>query len=837
MIDTNRRKTIGVLMRNFNDSRAIEVWKGISGLTQAAGVNVICFEAGIVHRKDFESSRLSKVIAQRIQPGTIDGLVTMQYWHSKAWFEEFCQSYLALPIVTITRTYDGYSGVKSNTYFGVRSMIGHLVEMHGYRKFLCLPGRMSNPTHVERHCAYIDALESYGIDPAATFLDPVLLKDDRWEDSITPDQSNLEHGALLVSAAIDRAGLLPGRDFEVVFTTGSDTLLLGAMEELQRRGIRIPYDVAMAGVENIYEDSVSTPALSTIGVDWHGIGATSARILLDQLEGTGSVRHEEVHATMEYRRSCGCFPVDMEYCEGGDALADDQGMAGLQEAFLFDIAIAEIPTGFKPRFLPLFETALVKNLKQGGNLHCAHKVLSELHRTMLPLLTSDSDQFVRADKLWQQSRLLVSHFMEQVQSHKHLAQGQILSRVQNLGQRLVNTFDVHMIMQILSEELPKLGIRRSYLSLYEDPTAPYGQARLVLAYDDNGVLDLPETGITFMAPMLIPQGIVSANDTWSLIVETLYFEENQIGFVLFDTSSHDPTLFDMLRSEISSALKGALLMQRVHERTNQIESTNQALQESLASLRSYQNRMVQSEKMAALGQLVAGIAHEVNTPLGTALTAASLQDHERRKIQESYHSNTLRKTDMDQYFADSDHSSRIVLTSLDRAAELIKSFKRIAVDQSFEELRSFEFKSYLQDVLRSLQPRLRQVKHDIILECPEEMTIKSYPGAYYQIFSNLIINSVVHGFESSPEGSIRIVVSLNAGVLAIVYEDDGAGMDPATAARMFDPFFTTKRGQGGTGLGMNIVYNLVTQRLHGTIDCVSEPGTGTRFEIQIPVRE
>jgi len=872
MVSTH--KTIGVLMRNLNDSKTTQAWDGISQTAQAAGVNVICFEAGMVHRNDFSSSVMSKVIAQQIQPGTIDGLITMQYWSSQAWFEEFCHSFLSLPIVTITRTYPGYSGVKSNTYQGVRTMISHLVEKHGYRKFLCLPGQLSNFTHRERHTAYEDALRDYGLDPAATMIDPALVQDENWTISVTPNETNHRHGRLYMSVALDRVGLVPGRDFDVLVTTHSDTTLLGAVAELQERGYRIPRDLACAGVENIHEGNIAIPALSTVGIDWHEIGSCSVRLLLERLQGAAAIRHVEVSATMEFKRSCGCYPtemldaecvvLDVPGCSDSrltSALPDpvqhrheiltvlelavpDFGCgqanwaADLYDSLATDLANDD--SGANPQrvkdqqFLSRLEALLIVRMQQHRDLQCAHKLLSLLQQN-LRQQDGTGHGCLASGIFWQQCRLLVSFYREQAESRRRLKQDHLLSHVQRLGQLLINTFDTSMIMAILTEELPRLGINRSYLSLYEDPLVPHGMARLVMGYDSRGALDLPPEGISFLSTALMPEGIVDSGDTWSLIVEPLYFEEIQIGFVLFDTSSNDATLFDMLRGEISSALKGSLLMQRVNQRSAELQEANTALQASLSSLQMYQSRIVQSEKMAALGQLVAGIAHEVNTPIGVGVTAASFQELQSVRMQEKYRAGAIQADDFARYLEDSIKSSQMVFASLQRAADLIQSFKRIAVDQTIEEEHPFQLLSYLEDVVKNLSPRLKPSRHKVKIICSAAIEVRSSAGAYYQVFSNLILNSVMHGFENRQGGTISIRAALVEQVLLIAYEDDGAGMSDAVAKRMFDPFFTTKRGQGGTGLGMHIVYNLITQKLQGTIECSSMPGKGTRFEIRIPL--
>ncbi len=277
------------------------------------------------------------------------------------------------------------------------------------------------------------------------------------------------------------------------------------------------------------------------------------------------------------------------------------------------------------------------------------------------------------------------------------------------------------------------------------------------------------------------------------------------------------------------------LEQRVEGRTLELQEANKALEDSLEQLRRTQERLVETEKMAALGGLVAGVAHEINTPVGVGVTAASHLDTETAAIQKRYETGQMKRSDLENYFKTAGDSSKMILSSLRRAAEQVQSFKQIAVDQVSDEQRQFNLKTYLDGVLFSLHPTLRKTRHHITFDCPEDIDLHSYPGAFSQILTNLVMNSLLHGFEDMEEGDIKLEVSHEEHTLSMRYTDNGKGMKEEIRGRIFEPFFTTKRSQGGSGLGLHIVYNLVTQRLHGQITCNSQPGQGTTFVIHIPL--
>ncbi|OMH33926.1 ATP-binding protein [Motiliproteus sp. MSK22-1] len=270
------------------------------------------------------------------------------------------------------------------------------------------------------------------------------------------------------------------------------------------------------------------------------------------------------------------------------------------------------------------------------------------------------------------------------------------------------------------------------------------------------------------------------------------------------------------------------LEHRVFDRT-------QELSESLASLKSAQAQLVQSEKMAALGDLVGGIAHEVNTPLGNALTAASSLQETVEGLSSLYQKQKMTRSDLEYFLDHNNESAEILMTNLHRAVELIENFKEVSVDQSHVELRSFDVKDYLEKVLQSLKPKFKHTNHELVLDCPYSIEVTLYPGAFAQIISNLVMNSLIHGFDGIQSGRVDLKVRSDSNYLLLDYHDNGCGIEPDVLLRIYEPFVTTKRGKGGSGLGMNIVYNLVTRCPGGDIECRSSPGEGVHIRIRLPL--
>ncbi len=247
-----------------------------------------------------------------------------------------------------------------------------------------------------------------------------------------------------------------------------------------------------------------------------------------------------------------------------------------------------------------------------------------------------------------------------------------------------------------------------------------------------------------------------------------------------------------------------------------------------------EDSLAEAEKMASLGGLVAGVAHEVNTPIGVGVTAASHLKQRTERFVKLIEQGELRRSDLDTFVEMAISSTNILEANLSRASNLISSFKQVAVDQSSEKKRSINVLDYVRDVLASLHPYLKNTKHTVLVDGDETIAIDTFPGAVSQLLTNLIMNSLSHAFDQDETGTICIHVEAAGADLVMTYSDDGQGMNDDVRSHIFDPFFTTKRGSGGSGLGMHIVFNQVTQTLGGTVKCESEIGQGTTFTVTIP---
>ncbi len=269
-----------------------------------------------------------------------------------------------------------------------------------------------------------------------------------------------------------------------------------------------------------------------------------------------------------------------------------------------------------------------------------------------------------------------------------------------------------------------------------------------------------------------------------------------------------------------------MLEETVHERTDELEI-------STLSLSAATQQLIDAEKMVALGQMVSSAAHEINTPIGIGVTCASNVLEATTSLNGRIKDNKLTKSDLTSYLAMVEQSSKIILSNMERAAGLVHSFKAVSSDQVTDMQRLFNLNEYLEEILLSLNPRIGKTQHEIFITCDDNIVLDTKPGPLSQIIINLIMNSLIHGFEHMEHGTIRLSAKLMGGNLELIYKDNGKGLTEEQADKVFDPFYTTKKEQGGTGLGMHIVEDLMKNSLAGQIELMPSE-EGICFKITFP---
>lgn len=277
---------------------------------------------------------------------------------------------------------------------------------------------------------------------------------------------------------------------------------------------------------------------------------------------------------------------------------------------------------------------------------------------------------------------------------------------------------------------------------------------------------------------------------------------------------------------------------RVHSRTLELEKSKVELESNLLQLKEAQRQLISKEKLASLGSLVAGIAHELNTPIGNAYTVSTTVSEKVLEFEHGYTNASIKKSTLTKFSLEMAEAADLLTKNLKRASELITSFKTVAVDQASEYRRQFNLLQTMEELAVTLRPQLKKRKIQYVVDIPSDIVMDSYPGPLSQVISNLFNNAVIHGVDQSESGELKLVAKIekdNPHLLNLQFSDNGAGIQPRNLDKIFDPFFTTKFGQGGSGLGLNICYNIVSGLLGGEINVSSIVGVGTKFTMIIPL--
>jgi DNA-binding LacI/PurR family transcriptional regulator/signal transduction histidine kinase len=853
------RKTIGFFIDWVENPYQCSLYSGVKDRAGEKDVNLLTFVGGAIYSpRNHEHSRNS--IYQVANKENIDGLIissgSVSRFVNKEQFASFVHAYNMIPRVSICQEIENIHSILIDNTSGLRRMLIHLIQDHGYRNIAFVCGLEGNFDADMRLHIFKETLSEFSL-PCHPGL-------------ILPGDFTSQSGVRAAQMLLDN----PGIKADVVLTANDD-MASGLVEELQRHAVSIPSDIAVVGFDDQTYSSMMNPPLSTIRQPTYETGAKALDILLDIIEGKEVPLHITLPAEPVIRESCGCFteslslnsvmPVAGEKKTGesepGNFLSNSEsfsdkirdsissktrGKAGFEHLSLGKEDIEESLRALRASlennnstiFLHTLKTQLYRSTKFHRNIIVLWQVfISSLRNTIIHFIPGQQQQL--AEMIMHKARLLIEDYSEREYRYTAIKESQTYQIFRDIGEHIVSTESIDDVLESLGMNASKLGIRSCYLSLYEgknDKNIQFSTSKLLFALNSSGRLDIGKEGISFPTRQLIPRGIIPRDKAFSLLVESVFFGKNQLGTVLYEPESQMGFSAEIMRRLLlNNAVKGAAFIQQIQNQSQNLEAANKELQNTLHTLQTTQKRLVESKKMAALGGLVAGIAHEINTPIGIGVTAASHLAKETQELYQKINTNGLTKTDLLSYINLANEATAMILSNLQRSHELIKSFKGIAVDQSSEKKRIFKLKEYIQDILLSLRPKLKKVNHEIIINCNEDITLHSYPGAFSQIITNLILNSLIHGFDDDQKGTILIDIKLEGNEIILTYSDNGKGIEKQNLKKIFDPFFTTKRAQGGTGLGLHLIFNIITQTLMGTIKCKSKPGEGTEFIIQIPV--
>lgn len=829
------RPTIGFLTASLRDPYSTFTWTNVMEVAQEHNVNVLNI-VGSRLRSSPGAERPERVMFELLDPVLLDGLVVfsemLYHFVSIAELKRFLERYDPLPMTSIG-VIDGIPSVMLDKELGMKQMVDHLVAAHGYRRLAYLSGPAGEQTAEDLYRGFLDGLAAHGI-----ALDP---------DLIIPNQPNWGEaiGVDGIGILLDERNLRPGVDFDCIVACG-DREALAAVETLQSRGVRVPYDVAVTGFNNLEQAHLASISLTTGDRRVGEVARRAAEILLDVLEGQPVGSSEILPPELVVRWSCGCIPEMVRQAASDVAarslppadfpasavlsLDKDQIVAEIARAEssalvdhvadldhewaeqLYDSFVSELNGESPGLFLTVLGEILRIVVTAGYRVTVWQGVLSAMRRSMRPYFYDGATKDL-AEDLWQQARTLIGDSAEREQGFRRLndvVQVQILN---NTIQRLMTTFDVDGIMDVLAHDLPQLGISSCYLSMYEDPAEPTSWARLILAYDDLGRIELEPGGTRFLARSLVPSGLIRTDRRLDLVGLPLHIHGDQLGFVILEMGPRDGNIYESLRMQISSALKGASLASRNEELYREAVEARQ--------------RAETADRMKS--QFLSTVSHELRTPL--SLIVGTIEMQLREDITSESPLPDRYRRDLKNIRASANHLNHLIGDVLDLTSS------------HAGQLRLVREKLCLNDVLAEVialgEAMAREKGLEWRTDVPAELPfVWADQTRLQQVTLNLVSNAI----KFTTSGTITLWAEVGKNHLMVAVSDTGIGIPVDDQETIFDEFYqsdrTLNQGFGGKGLGLAISRQLI--ELHdGQIGVLSSGtlGSGSTVYYTLPILE
>jgi signal transduction histidine kinase/DNA-binding LacI/PurR family transcriptional regulator/AraC-like DNA-binding protein/ActR/RegA family two-component response regulator len=816
------RPTFGFLVNwGLTNPYSSPMWWGMVEVADALDVNLIGFGDINIY-----NPQLSRSLYWLIQPSTLDGLVVLNPTFPRLHPELFS----TVPVVNIGRSMeDVVTSILVDNYDGMRAAVRHLIEAHNYRQLAFIKGPVDNPDAQERFQAYVEELQSHGLT-----VDPDLL--------YQPFDWSPSGGVEGVRVLLDERG----KKFDAL-VAANDNMALAAMTELQSRGLRVPYDVAVSGFDDAIEAPTSTPPLTTVHQPLKKLGRMALEALLAYHQGKSVPQRLILPTTQMIRRSCGCLSeAVLRVNEGMPALslgekpiADDKDRAGALLDERRGILLGEVRRAMMLRDAPAFahtaeewldalSTSLEKRdsgqtfltaidltsrrlMERQISVAELQDVLSALRREGCCALSVHPALLSQAENLWHRARVFLNEVVFQQQIQKRMLLNEQMAVLRAISQTMAVTFHLDNLMEVLARDLKRLGIEGCYVALYEGVNRPAEWVRLILAFDEGQRLTL-KSKKRYPADHLLPESLWGERRR-TLVLEALEFQSEEIGFILFEVGPHDGVIYEALRNQLCSSIKGALLFD---ERDNLLTKTTQLYRQAAAGQR------LAEEASHLKSRFLSMVSHELRTPLKliTGLSETILKDIDNQDALNSENLKLMHVT--------AEHLDRLIYDVLDLARDELGKLQLVC--EPLDLAKVLEAVAVVGEQLAGEHGLNWQAK------IPGDLPLVwGDPTRLRQVTLNLINNAV----KFTEKGEVRLQVSFEKELISISVIDTGLGIVPTEQEVIFDEFRqsdrTTARGYGGLGMGLAICKRLV--EMHGGqigVRSSGVEGEGATFFFTLP---
>jgi signal transduction histidine kinase/DNA-binding LacI/PurR family transcriptional regulator/AraC-like DNA-binding protein len=820
------RRTIGLLTYGSAEPLNHLLWSGVAQAAEELDANLICFPGNPIRSpREFEAQ--ANVVYDLVSAEVVDGLIiwsgVLAHHIDRDEMRRFFEHFYPLPVVNIGLPLEGIPGIVLDNYMGIREIAQHLVDVHAYRKMVYLRGPQNHPEEQDRYRAFADVLAVNGLP-----LDP---------ERVLPGDFKKSSGHQAVALLLDQRQWRPRVDFDAILAA-NDMMAIGAMEALRERGIQIPEEVAIAGFDDAEESRYVSPPLSTVPFYAANLGKRGVEILIDILNGQATPGQEYLPTHAILRQSCGCpdpaIVQAIAATPSGERSSGEEHLALLHQQIttellqivdfmtpgavneLWDRLAAEIAgSGLvdgSSSFLRTLEAALHQNEASVEHFSKWQSAISALRRSWLPHLTTPA-ALNRMENLCQQARVMISETAQRAQAYRLVQAHHQARLLSEINQRLSITLSLAELGDTLAHSLVQMGIPVGYLSLYEDPQAPATWSHLVVAFNAQEPSSLVPVESRFPSRQIVPSGMLPRQRRFSMVVEPLYFREDQLGFALLEAGPELEETCEILRQQLSGALKRTTLTER------NIRLYNEAVEARKAA----------EEANVLKSRFLSMVSHELRTPLSLIIGSIEMILPEETSAI-SWKPETYRQ-DLSCIHASAQHLSRLIGDVLDlassHAGELKLTYGPVDLGQVLHE-------AALLGKLLASEKGLAWKTH---IPEPAPLVLGDRTRLR-QVTINLISNAV----KFTEKGEVALRMETDGSTVTVSISDTGMGIPPDDQPAIFDEFRRSQRsvarGYGGMGLGLAITRRLI--ELHAGsigVDSTGEEGAGSTFYYTLPVME
>lgn len=699
-------------------------------------------------------------------------------------YHELTDNFEDIPTVSIGVQNIKYPSIVNDNAIGMKLIAEHLINVHGDKEYLYISGRKSHPESNHRLNSFIKTLKENNIELNKNRILYGDFSKDCIRDLLTPFLNKK------IDEKID------------TIVCANDTMAKETIDILKNYGYLVPKDISVTGFDNSISANLQLPKITTINQPVELIAKESIDLILKLIEGKETNKHILKRPNLIINESCGCFIKSNIRIEAKNVFNNKNFLKSELFESLIDSDGEEFVKNIRDTLYSCNNTKSILNLRN-STLALLNSVINDIDDIgKLKILNNINIQLINLFK--------ESEIRKLVQSHVHFKEAIVETRIH--FERLLTSVDMLSLFKNIDSIFANHKIE-SYYILLNNNSSIEDELQMVHGVVEKVILDCSNNEYIFNTQDFIPEEYLPSKKRYTLISLPLFSLNRCFGFIVIDSANMDESFIENIHMHLSSTLMNIL---------------------SLKQLKETQKLLVESEKLAFLGNLVAGLAHEVNTPLGITVTATSFYRELLYDLKVQFDKGLLTKRLISHFFIKTSETSELIQKSLNTTIELIDRFKLISTNTDFEVRTVFNL---VENIVRNFEKNREYFENlniELIIKSPEIVLIDSYPLVFEKIINNLINNSVHHGFINIQSPKIELEILKNDKNITLIYKDNGKGCDKDQITKIFNPFFTTKRSSGFTGLGLTIIYNLIHMKLKGEIICNSKNNQGLILKITVP---